>query len=139
MPGAQPHPRALRAKRAHFCARKQQQGSRNSRHSLRNGFNAYTCSPRCPGFLATVPLGSRRVGRKADVAIPEVDPSVGGSGRHDFAVRVSRARLSRRRVHRIPPPTFVTIAKRPSSSERDGHKQPQYSEKRKKFIFAGGA
>ena len=28
------------------------------RHSLRNGFTAYTCPPRCTGFLATVPPGS---------------------------------------------------------------------------------
>src|SRR5690348_17963662 len=44
----------------------------------------------------------------------ELDPSVGGSGPHDFAVRVGRTRLLRRHVHRIPPPTFVTTAKRPS-------------------------
>jgi len=34
---------------------------------------------------------------------------------HDFAVRDRRIRLVRLRVHRIPHPTFVTIAKRPSS------------------------
>ena len=44
----------------------------------------------------------------------KLDTSVGVSGPHDFAVRNSRARLARRRVHRIPHPTFVTIAKRPS-------------------------
>jgi hypothetical protein len=49
-----------------------------------------------------------------------LDPSVGGSGQRDFTVRIERARLSRRYVHRIPPPTFVTIAKRPSWMERDG-------------------
>jgi hypothetical protein len=44
----------------------------------------------------------------------QLDASVGASGPHDFAVRVSVARPARRRVHRIPPPTSVTIAKRPS-------------------------
>jgi hypothetical protein len=44
----------------------------------------------------------------------QLDTSVGASGPHDFAVRVSIARPARRRVHRIPPPTSVTIAKRPS-------------------------
>jgi prostaglandin-endoperoxide synthase 2 len=36
------------------------------------------------------------------------------SGPHDFAVRVARARLAHQRVHRIPLPTSVTIASRPS-------------------------
>jgi hypothetical protein len=40
--GCWPHPRALRAKKVHFCARKQRQGSRDNRRSLRNGFTAYT-------------------------------------------------------------------------------------------------
>jgi hypothetical protein len=35
-------------------------------------------------------------------------------GPHGFAVRETRARQSRARVHRIPRPTSVTIAKRPS-------------------------
>jgi hypothetical protein len=44
----------------------------------------------------------------------QLDASVGASGPHDFAVRVSAARPACRRVHRMPPPTSVTIAKRPS-------------------------
>src|SRR6516165_12333580 len=40
-------------------------------------------------------------------------PAQGAPGPHDFAVRFSRARRTRCRVHRIPLPTFVTIAKRP--------------------------
>src|SRR5215467_15023198 len=40
--------------------------------------------------------------------------SVGAPGPHDFAVRDNIIRLVTRRVHRIPRPTFVTIAKRPS-------------------------
>src|SRR6185437_16746715 len=51
--------------------------SRNIRHSLRDGFTAYTCAPRSPGLLASVPPGFD----------PGVGPSVGGPGLHDFAVR----------------------------------------------------
>jgi hypothetical protein len=49
----------------------------------------------------------------------KLDTSVGASGPHDFAVRFSIVRphtfvYRHRRVHRIPHPTFVTTAKRPS-------------------------
>jgi Aldo/keto reductase family len=40
--GCWPHPRVLRAKKGALCARKQRQGSRNNRRSLRNGATAYT-------------------------------------------------------------------------------------------------
>ena len=44
----------------------------------------------------------------------QLDASVGASGPHDFAVREPGAsRQKRSHVHRIPCPTFVTIAKRP--------------------------
>ncbi len=43
-----------------------------------------------------------------------LDTSVGVSGPHDFVVRVSTVRQRRISVHRIPHPTSVTIAKRPS-------------------------
>jgi hypothetical protein len=43
-----------------------------------------------------------------------LDISVGMSGRHDFAVRDRCVRLVHYRVHRIPRPTSVTIAIRPS-------------------------
>ena len=54
------------------------------------------------------------------LASRELDASVGASGPHDFAVRLGAARprkvFARRRqnVHRIPRPTSVTIATRPS-------------------------
>ena len=64
-------------------------------------------------------LSCHRRSREA-LASQELDTSVGASGPHDFAVRNSRARLARCRVHRIPHPTFVTIAKRPSSRGADG-------------------
>ena len=47
-------------------------------------------------------------------ALSPLDASVEASGPHDFAVRVRTFRQARIRVHRIPPPTSVTIAKRPS-------------------------
>ena len=43
-----------------------------------------------------------------------LDAGVEASGPHDFAVRFNRVRPSRQSVHRIPHPTSVTIAKRPS-------------------------
>ncbi len=52
--------------------------------------------------------------RRLALLLARLDTSVGASGPHDFAVRVGAIRQRRRRVHRIPPPTFVTIAKRPS-------------------------
>jgi len=51
----------------------------NNRPSLRNGFTAYTYSPRGPGFLA--PVIPRLVTAR-------LDTSVGVSGPHDFAVRI---------------------------------------------------
>jgi hypothetical protein len=86
----------------------------NARHSPRNGFN---------GFLRALP-GDRACLPPSSAVARQLDTSVGASGPHDFAVR-SKHRSSallrpktqlRRccRVHRIPCPTFVTIAKRPS-------------------------
>jgi hypothetical protein len=43
----------------------------------------------------------------------QLDASVEASGPHDFAVRISTFRQACCRVHRIPCPTSVTIAKRP--------------------------
>jgi hypothetical protein len=51
----------------------------------------------------------------------QLDSSVEASGPHDFAVRFSAIRQRHIRVHRIPFPTSVTIAKRPSVG-RDGIK-----------------
>jgi len=67
-------------------------------------FTAYTWSPRCAGLFS-----HRRPAKRP----ARLDPSVGGSGPHDFAVRPGRVRQLRQSVHRIPHPTFVTIAKRP--------------------------
>jgi hypothetical protein len=106
-------PAALRAKvKKH--ASKSPQARRNIRHSLRDGAAAYTCSPRCPGLLATV-AGVMRKHRR------QRNPSVGRSGPHDFAARLEpRSSCAAHSVHRIPRPTSVTIAIRPSFRARDG-------------------
>jgi hypothetical protein len=57
--------------------------------------------------------------RHDDMHHRQLGISVGMSGRHDFAVRDRCIRLLHDRVHRIPRPTFVTIAKRPSFGARD--------------------
>jgi len=44
----------------------------------------------------------------------KLDASVEASGPHDFAVRLSNVRQRCLGVHRIPCPTSVTIAIRPS-------------------------
>jgi hypothetical protein len=46
--------------------------------------------------------------------IANLTPTIEASGPHDFTVRVSAIRQKRISVHRIPCPTSVTIAKRPS-------------------------
>jgi len=73
-----------------------------SRHSLRNGVTAYTRSPRCTGLFSH---------RRRRIIFRRLDPSVGRSGPRDFAVRASALRRARQPVHRIPPPTFVTIGR----------------------------
>src|SRR5581483_2529851 len=72
---------------------------------------AYTWSPRCTGLS-----GHRRLAKRP----ARLDSSVGESGPHDFAVRENAfvgatSALEHPHVHRIPLPTSVTIAIRPSS------------------------
>jgi hypothetical protein len=75
------------------------------RPSLRDGLRLIACSPRCPGFDS-----HRRPAKR----LTELDPSVGRSGPHAFAVRVGVARLATPTRPSHPAPTFVTIAIRPS-------------------------
>jgi hypothetical protein len=56
--------------------------------------------PGVPGLIATVAT--------RNTCFTQLDPSVGGSGPHDFTVRSSSTRQPSRSVHRIPRPTFVT-------------------------------
>jgi len=65
---------------------------------------------RRPGFVVSVAGHDAKHHRQLDI-------SVGISGPHDFAVRLQRRPSSGIAcVHRIPCPTFVTVAKRPSYS-----------------------
>src|SRR5437868_3170475 len=57
---------------------------------------------------------------RRQVTTCQLDASVGASEPHDFTVRISRFRQACFSVHRIPCPTSVTIAKRPSRVGRDG-------------------
>jgi hypothetical protein len=67
----------------------------NTRLSPRNGFNGFLRAlPGVPGLLATVVSG---------ILPANLNTSVGVSGPHDFAVRVSAVRYRHLRVHRIPP------------------------------------
>ena len=78
-----------------------------------NGFN---------GFLRAL-LGDRAFLPPSQATMRkhrrQLDASVGASGPHDFAVRALHCSSSQAaRVHRIPRPTSVTIAKRPSVQGR---------------------
>jgi hypothetical protein len=70
--------------------------------------------------------------------------SVGMPGPHGLAVRIRVVRrransaLQLRHVHRIPRPTFVTTAKRPSWRARDVSSKHQFRKKRKRNILRGG-
>ncbi len=71
------------------------------------------CSPRCTG------LDSHR---RPPIIISALDPSVGGSGPHGFAVRIRSARLALPTRPPHPCPRFLTIAKRPSCG-RDARRE----------------
>jgi len=79
-----------------------------------------------PGCLATVMSRS----------FYSLIASVGATGPHDFAVRDSSARLARRRSHRIPLPTSVTIAIRPSPWRRDGERKHHFPKRRSEIFLA---
>ena len=61
-----------------------------------------------PGLLAAVACVTRERRRK-------LDPSVGGSGPHDFAVRTGAARLAARARPSHPTPRFVTTRNAPQA------------------------
>ena len=75
------------------------------------------------GFLRALP-GDRAFlsPSSAEIHFRQLDAGVEASGPHDFAVRASAVRQERCRVHRIPCPTSVTIAKRPSQRGGDGER-----------------
>ena len=75
--------------------------------------------------------------RRLRNCIRKLDAGVEASGPHDFTVRVSTFRQAHCRVHRIPCPTSVTIAKRPSVG-RDGDGYEVIWVKRKGEYFCKG-
>jgi hypothetical protein len=72
----------------------------------------------CAMVLTAITRSPRSAGldslRRPATRLAELDPSVGRSGPRAFTVRAGALRLARRHVHRIPHPTSVTIAIRPS-------------------------
>src|SRR5579859_60646 len=75
--------------------------------------------PGVPGFLATVACEFAACrARRADIATPtDLTPASGGQD-HTISPSASAPLASRhQRVHRIPLPTFVTMAKRPSDGD----------------------
>jgi hypothetical protein len=88
----------------------------NARHSPRNGFTTYfVLSP-------VIGLSCHRHRRNC---FHQLNASVEASGPHDFAVCFSAIRQRRYSIHRIPAPTSVTIAIRPSGGQeqrRNSHR-----------------
>ena len=68
------------------------------RHSLRNGFTAYTAlSPEYRAFLPPSPHGNWHLGPVGLSAPPQdLTPTAEASGPHDFAVRFGAVRPARR-------------------------------------------
>jgi hypothetical protein len=84
-----------------------------TRRFLHNGFNGFLRAlPGVPGLLATV------VGR----SLCRSDTSVGVSGPHDFAVRFTCSSSAARSASTAFRPTFVTIARAPLLSGRNGRR-----------------
>jgi hypothetical protein len=127
------HPRS----RVQMCTKARTRAYRAAeaiRHSLRNGFTAYTAlSPENRALLPPSPHGNWHLGPVGPSAPPQdLTPTAEASGPHDFAVRFGAVRPARRcplteirpantlhtrhrRVHRIPSQRSVTMANAPSS------------------------
>ena len=105
MPGVVLHPQpCVRIEEAHKL--KSLQVSRNKRHSLRDGVNAYLRAlPGVHDLLVTV---------ASKIITCRLGTSPGVPGPHAFAVRVRTARLSMRPRPSHPASRLVTIAMRPS-------------------------
>src|SRR6201992_783843 len=73
----------------------------------------------CYGLLRDLPGDRAFLPPSPPGRLPRrLDASVGASGPHDFAVHVSAVRQERLCVHRIPCPTFVTMANAPLMGTR---------------------
>jgi hypothetical protein len=89
-----------------------------NRHSLRDGFTAYTCSPRGPGSFAPVTL--------AKLFPRKLSASVGAPGPHAFAVRVSIARLATLPRPPHPAPNVRDDREAPLLWEQDGGENTRF-------------
>jgi hypothetical protein len=106
--GCPPHPQPRVQNRKHTSVVATGRGG-FIRPSLRNGFNGLLRA--LPGDRAFLPPSSTQCASIVADLMP-------ASGHQDHAASPSASnalRLARHRVHRIPGPTLVTIAKRPSS------------------------
>ena len=72
-------------------------------HSGRNGSPGIPARSGFNGFLRALPGDRACLSPSPANSIRKLDASVGASGPHDFAVRLSAVRQRRRHVHRIPP------------------------------------
>jgi len=72
------------------CAHEHTGAAENIRHSLRNGFTAYSALSPVNGSFATVARAHSSLRTPCDFV--KLDASTAASGPHAFAVRVSRAR-----------------------------------------------
>jgi hypothetical protein len=104
-----PQPRAQTKKRT---SDSRHRFAETIRPSLRNGLRLIPCSPRRPGFLATVACGS----------LHRLDASVGASGPHGFAVRNSAARLASLPRPPHPAPNVRDDREAPLLARRDAQK-----------------
>src|SRR5262249_43020683 len=123
------------ARRTHGPPATRKAGGSHHRSAVTSGLpcamvlTAAPRSPRCTGLCSH---------RRLPIIFGKLDPSVGGSGPHGLAVRIGRARPARRHVHRIPLPTFVTIAKRPSWSGTGRAETIIFFRKTEDKYFCGG-
>ena len=100
------------------------------RHSLRNGFTAYSALSLVTGFLATI--------IPEELAPQELDASTGASGPHAFAVRVL-CRSSKAPPHPPQPAPRRDDGRRPSDWDGIAWDVVLIYRKRKRSIFQFGA
>jgi hypothetical protein len=122
-------PAASRAKLSKAHERSHRGFTGATRHSLRNGFTAYFVLSPVTGLFC-----HRRLAENP----AKLDASVGASGPHGFAVRVSALVSSAARVHRIPHPTFVTCATPLFRDGTAGHVHLIWVRQERKYFCEGG-
>jgi hypothetical protein len=124
--GCWPHPRALRAKKMHFAHASNDRAAGTTGVPCAMALRRITRSPRCPGFFSH---------RRAAIRPAALDPGIGGSGPHAFAVRPRSARQAKRKRPSHPAPRVVTVAIRPPGEQRDGATIHRSHLLKKRIIF----